>query len=509
MEEEKLKLYDYKKIIPSELNFNFSLTDLEQKIFSFFLGHNYKNSIFRVAGGWVRDKLLSIHNEDIDITIDNITGQEYLSLLQSQTKDINSAQFKIIKNTNSKSSKLETATINLYGKDIDIVNLRKEIYEENSRIPKISAGTAEEDAFRRDITINCLFYNINKKIVEDFTNKGIDDLKKGIINTPKDAKISFNEDPLRVLRVIRFGTRFGFNFDKNILDNLYISDEFKNIISFQRIEKEFSKMMENDRFYSSIYILYKFNYLEYFLNFSELDINFVNKNENIDDKLFINSAVNLILIKSYLDRNNYLKISKEKESLILTKEIYKLNNYSCLLLPYKNIQVYESKNKSCPLSKIILSKKFFLQKSEINDIMINIEGTSEFLNIIKSEINRYNISLFLMKYKFKNIFNIIKLCACEEYLKCINSNGIIEDINNDIMKICNKFNDVISFIEKENLEKIENMKPIVDGKEIKKIFNIKDGKEIKKYIDLVIKEQINNPNITKEKCIEIIKNQNK
>ena len=112
MESTKVKLYDYPKVIPKELNLNFSLTELEQKIFSFFLSNNPNNSIFRVAGGWVRDKILGIHNEDIDITIDNISGQEYISLL-SQTNSDSSKLYKIIRNTNEKSSKLQTATINL------------------------------------------------------------------------------------------------------------------------------------------------------------------------------------------------------------------------------------------------------------------------------------------------------------------------------------------------------------------------------------------------------------
>ena len=274
MEPIKLKLYEYPKIIPKELNLNFSLTELEQKIFSFFISNNPKNSIFRVAGGWVRDKILSIPNDDIDITLDNITGQEYIKSL-SQSNSDSSKIYKVIKNTNEKSANLETVTINLFGKDIDIVNLRKETYNQNSRVPEITKGTPEEDALRRDITINCLFYNINKKCVEDFTNQGLKDLEKGIINMPKDAKISFSEDPLRVLRIIRFATRFGFKLSDNILKNLEIKDEFKNIISRQRIEKELSKMMENKNYFASIYILYKYKYLEYILNVEE----FLNKNE--------------------------------------------------------------------------------------------------------------------------------------------------------------------------------------------------------------------------------------
>ena len=404
-----------------------------------------------------------------------------------------------------KQANLQTATINLFGKDIDIVNLRKETYNQNSRVPIITKGTPEEDALRRDITINCLFYNINKKCVEDFTDQGLKDLEQGIINMPKDAKISFSEDPLRVLRIIRFATRFGFKLTDNILDNLEIKDEFKNIISRQRIEKELSKMMENKNYFASIYILYKYKYLEYILNVEE----FLNKND-LSNKSLINSAVNLILIKSYIDKNiDYFKLKDENINN------FKVLNYSCLLLPYKNIQISEGKNKSTILSKIIATKKLFLPKSETNEIIFNIEGQIELMNLMKKPkqeiFERYNISQFLIKFKYKNLLNLIELAICEEYLNNIFKNNendyIIEEIDDILIKsISEKYMEIVEYIKKEKLENIENIKPLLDGKEIIKLLNIKDGKQIKKYINLILKEQINNPNITKEDCINIIKN---
>ena len=67
---------------------------------------------------------------------------------------------------------------------IDLVNLRNETYSEESRVPEITIGTPSEDAYRRDLTINSMFYNINDEKVEDFTGQGLDDLRQGIIRTP-------------------------------------------------------------------------------------------------------------------------------------------------------------------------------------------------------------------------------------------------------------------------------------------------------------------------------------
>lgn len=75
---------------------------------------------------------------------------------------------------------------NPISQEIDLVNLRKEEYAENSRVPTMVFGTAEEDAFRRDLTINALFYNINTGAVEDFTNMGLQDLRDKLIRTPID-----------------------------------------------------------------------------------------------------------------------------------------------------------------------------------------------------------------------------------------------------------------------------------------------------------------------------------
>lgn len=105
---------------------------------------------------------------------------------------------------------METATLSLNGQLIDIVNLRSETYTDITRIPTIEMGTPLEDAYRRDLTINSLFYNIMEDKVEDYTGLGLQDINDKIIRTPLDPLQTFLDDPLRLLRTVRFASRFGF-----------------------------------------------------------------------------------------------------------------------------------------------------------------------------------------------------------------------------------------------------------------------------------------------------------
>ena len=113
-------------------------------------------------------------------------GEEFAKLIdQHLTKGGEKSRgFGVIKANNEKSKHLETATIKVDGLDIDLVNLRSEQYTEESRVPTMEMGTPTDDALRRDLTFNSLFYNINEQKVEDFTGKGIQDLQQGICRTP-------------------------------------------------------------------------------------------------------------------------------------------------------------------------------------------------------------------------------------------------------------------------------------------------------------------------------------
>ncbi|KAF9334608.1 hypothetical protein BG006_001844 [Podila minutissima] len=205
----------------------------------------------RIAGGWVRDKLLGLSCHDLDVGLDTMMGYEFAVLVNEYMESLGHGKRTIAKiATNPEKSKhLETATMVVLGMPLDFVNLRSEVYDEGSRIPsEITFGTPSEDAFRRDITINALFYNIHTRTVEDFTGKGLEDLKNGYIRTPLEPFETFWQDPLRVMRCIRFAARFQFNIAEEakqaILDPR-IKQVLKTKISKERIGAELDKMIDD------------------------------------------------------------------------------------------------------------------------------------------------------------------------------------------------------------------------------------------------------------------------
>lgn len=223
----------------------------------------FPETVLRFTGGWVRDKLLGVDSHDIDVGISSMTGyqfgmalKDYLddpenlekykkSLPSEEMSDAIVSLHKIDANP-EKSKHLETVTTKIFGLDIDLVNLRKETYSEDSRNPQMEFGTAEEDALRRDATINALFYNLNESRLEDLTKRGLDDMKKHIIRTPLEPYQTFKDDPLRVLRLIRFASRLGYQIDReteSAMQNEDISVALKLKISKERVLTELEKML--------------------------------------------------------------------------------------------------------------------------------------------------------------------------------------------------------------------------------------------------------------------------
>ncbi|CAN0438056.1 unnamed protein product [Ascophyllum nodosum] len=228
-----------------------NLTPTESQVLGLMMNavkHARSKTVVRVAGGWVRDKLLGLQNEDIDIALDNCSGVAFAEMVNSYLESLGQAKSKIatIEANPEQSKHLETARMKIMGIWVDLVNLRTEVYRSDSRIPETLFGTAEEDALRRDFTVNALFYNVNQGNIEDMTGRGIEDLREGIIRTPLPAMVTFRDDPLRVLRAIRFAARFGFALHQDICAAARDAETqaaLKTKVSRERLGTELSGML--------------------------------------------------------------------------------------------------------------------------------------------------------------------------------------------------------------------------------------------------------------------------
>lgn len=246
----------------------------------------------RVAGGWVRDKLLNRPTGDIDIAVQQTTGYQFASRVHSfalakaaefaqdkskpdETPKLGCKEFvpeispvADIPANPSMSRHLETAKVRVDGHDLDFVQLRTEDYAlaATHRIPRsVTEGTPEEDANRRDFTVNALFYNLQTENVEDFTGRGLDDLADGVLRTPLDANITLLEDPLRALRAIRFACRLQFDLHPSLCDALsakQVRESLHRKVSRERVGSEIDQILDSPDVIRGLEVIARYHLVE-------------------------------------------------------------------------------------------------------------------------------------------------------------------------------------------------------------------------------------------------------
>ncbi|KAI3923557.1 hypothetical protein MKW92_044654 [Papaver armeniacum] len=469
-----------------------SLTDKENQIFERLLQvlrHFNLQTQLRVAGGWVRDKILGKDCSDIDIALDDMMGKEfcekvneYLSFAGEEIQGI-----AVIQCNPDQSKHLETARMKLFGEWIDFVNLRSETYNKNSRIPTMEFGSAEQDAYRRDLTINSLFYNINKKSVEDFTGRGLSDLRSGKIVTPLPPKETFLDDPLRVLRAIRFGARFCFELDEE-LKEAAASDEVRvalaDKISRERIGHEFATI----------------------LGCFPLPSN---------SEPAVLEGCDRLCIASVDAAWNLLELIG---CTAFTDEQRRLYLYSALFYPLREIVYRDNKGKKIPVANYIFLNSL---KLKVNDskMVISLHNASEsFISLIPSltEIktaeagnrrekfdvtvtSKPRICAGLLLREIKSFWRVALLISTLSYPIDFDRAEVSEDKQLELGLRRNLFTTVGSAIVRLGLENVWEMKPLVNGREIMTVLQLKTGGPQQQKS---LQWQLADPNRTSWQCLD-------
>jgi poly(A) polymerase len=190
-----------------------------------------------VIGGWVRDCLLKRNHPEKDIDI--LVIGNGIDIAKKAAKKISPhSKVSIFKNFGTAMFRSEEC-------ELEFVGARKESYNRNSRKPVIENGTLEDDQNRRDFTINTLAVSLNKETYGEFLDPfgGLDDLKNKIIKTPLNPDITFSDDPLRMLRAIRFASQLNFVIEEMTLNSITKNKERISIVSNERIITELNKII--------------------------------------------------------------------------------------------------------------------------------------------------------------------------------------------------------------------------------------------------------------------------
>ena len=195
------------------------------------------------VGGCVRDRLMGfLHFHDLDIAVDDNAAEVARILMDASPEFLDFVEF----------PKFRTAKITYLGHTLEIAEFRSESYDENSRKPETRRGSLESDAFRRDFTVNALYENVKSGELKDPTGRGLEDLKNQILRTPLDPEKTFFDDPLRIVRAIRFKHQLGFDFAPHIEVAIAHQMHRISILSKERLGEEFDKITKLENCWAAI-----------------------------------------------------------------------------------------------------------------------------------------------------------------------------------------------------------------------------------------------------------------
>lgn len=201
-----------------------------------------------LVGGFVRDLFLDRNKVEMDFLVVG-DGPGFANEL---AREFGVSEVVVFKN-------FGTAHFHYNGMAFEFVGARKESYKRNSRNPKVTAGTLDDDLNRRDFTINTLAVSMNENSFGELVDKfdGVNDIEKRIINTPLDPLQTFDDDPLRIMRAFRFASQLNFEIDSAVISAATEMAERLKIVSQERITEEFFKILESPKPSIGLRLLYE------------------------------------------------------------------------------------------------------------------------------------------------------------------------------------------------------------------------------------------------------------
>eukprot|EP01119_Soliformovum_irregulare_P023646 TRINITY_DN8303_c0_g1_i1.p1 TRINITY_DN8303_c0_g1~~TRINITY_DN8303_c0_g1_i1.p1 ORF type:complete len:552 (+),score=178.47 TRINITY_DN8303_c0_g1_i1:11-1666(+) len=439
-------------------------------------------STLRIAGGWVRDKLLGKDNDDIDIAIDNMVGKQFADLVQKYQIEngMKGETIGVIQSNPEQSKHLETATMKICGVWIDLVNLRTEDYTDTRR-PTVSTGSPLEDCLRRDLTINSLFYNINTHQVEDLSGKGISDLRDGIIRTPLTPLTTFLDDPLRVLRAIRFAGRFGFSMDPELMEaaqHPQTKDALLKKVSRERFGAELKGMFRG-KVFQSFSLIEKFGLAPIIFKLPP------NAEPAVEDS----SEQRMSTMKTafeLLDVQKLVEISPEVREFIL---------FAAYLSPLGTTTFPNAKKRPESVVRFIILESVKLSLNDADNIFKLIQSAEQFSKAIPAALDTFSRREigFLIREVGPLWKESVLLASAIHISKMKDSNLKVEDLHFDAERFIKKCLE-------ENLDEIYSTKPLLNGNDLMSLFQAPAGHWLSHAMHEEMGWMLEHPDATVQEC---------
>jgi tRNA nucleotidyltransferase (CCA-adding enzyme) len=402
--------------------------------------------VARVAGGWVRDKLIGRFSDDIDIAVENTSGLAFARRLTAHSMQ-DSSKLVVIRPNPDQSKHLETGRVCLYPDFwIDLCGLRSDSYSDDSRIPEVRYGTPSEDAHRRDFTINALFYNLTTRKVEDFTG-GIADLRQRLLRTPLEPSVSFLDDPLRILRAFRFSSTLGFRLHPALIPAAQsVVNDFRRKITRERINVELIKSLEGQ---SPLDVIDNIALSGLFLPIFDPD-------ESLD----LTEHEPLSRVRILLERK-----LEDRVMILVLGAIY-------APLSGQQMRDPERKNRNFPALEIVIARKLRFPVRSAEEVIQILLGAREVAKI-ETPITRLNLGKWIRK--------VGPLWSYVHYL-------IFDEV---LFRFC--VDDVYPLVKVYNLGSAWEMKPLLNGLELAELHKIKPGRALTVLGEQMIEWQLENP----------------
>lgn len=343
-------------------------------------GTEFEGTVY-IAGGAVRDELMGNPIKDIDLVVDMQNGGiKFAEWATKKMGNYKETANPVIYPTYG-TAKFNLRGINYKGQDLSMVDIetvmpRSEEYKPGNRKPSVKGASLKADAERRDLTANSLFKNISTGEIVDLTGKGKDDLEKGIARTPLDPDETFTDDPLRMMRLIRFYVKYNWKIPLNIVRSLKKNSDQIDNISKERIQDELNKILKTDNAGKAFKLLRQSGLSSYIfpkLNVTDEKINAIQSSKS--------PTVKLAILFNDIPKQNvevYLKSIKYPNEIVsaVANTVSLQNFFDDSVTPQK---IREFRRVAMQHSKNVLSLIDALNKP------INTDKIKSFLEKIKDE----------------------------------------------------------------------------------------------------------------------------